>query len=141
MKKLLTFILICVALSSKGQDTTIVLNQALPAYIIRYMMPSVRTTAAKTFWKFKRALEITNAQGTTSVTIDTIPTVTLARLYAISQSAPGGHTVNAPFTNAIAAKRAANSYLNTLCNAVDARLTDERNGIILAGERMKNDNN
>lgn len=144
MKKLLTLILICAALNSQAQDTTIVLNQSFQLRAIEYMIPFAYSIDDDVYFKWRRLLRGTNqaTPGTTALVTDTIATVTLIKLYDLMNQQPGGYGMHTIYNNAINTVRGTNAMLARGCTAVDQRLLAEIAGRRQAGRRKaRQDNN
>ncbi len=127
MKNIIIVLLCMRAFTVFAQDSTKVVNVSLQARIIEYFANVMKDPANDdrftVFLKWRTALRSTKATGTAAVLTDTIPTVVLADMYDIALASEEGFGVAALLKTQIAAKRAANSYLNRLCTNIEDAYT------------------
>ena len=117
--KTLTIILLLFAGTVSAQDSTKVLNVSLQVRVIEFLTPQVRypenDEGFNVFLKWRTSVRASRVTGNTVIVTDTIPTVLLAGFYKSALASPEGMGTAALIKTQIAAKRAANSYLNALC--------------------------
>lgn len=129
MKKLLTIILIiCCSFGFApvfSQDTTIA-TLSIKARLVQNLTPFVKqgydTTYINLLNRWIKKYDVANPpSGTTLVSVDSIAVTVIADCYRKVKSYPqGAAAVGDDFEADIAAIRAANSYLDRLCDAIDA---------------------
>ena len=141
MKKTITAILILVSFNLQAQDTTQVKSLQLMARMIEYLIPVCMNTDNDSLFQvyidLRPTFRVKNPPtGNTLVTIDSIPTVELAKLYNYTLSNNDGLGYGNQMKTAIAPARATNSYLNTLCTGYEAYWSERLNSLRASGRRI-----
>lgn len=126
MKKILLSITIFISLNSLAQSANdsaytkaLALQARLTAIFAPYANNSGNDSLFTYFIKLRAAQHSNFVTGTTTITIDTIPTVELANLYNYVLGLPGGLGFTALVTTQLSAARTANPYLQKLCTDID----------------------
>lgn len=138
MKRILLSFFILVSINSFAQDTNdsaYMKNIPIQARVIFYLTPRTldpsNDSLYSVFIKWRTSLRANPVTGTTTVTIDTIPTVELANLYSYALSNPDGLGAGNIVKSQLTTPRAAHPYLDRLCTAIEAsyaaQLTNAQN--------------
>lgn len=121
-------------------DSAYTKNLALQARVIVYLVPRTldpsNDSLYSVFIKWRAALRNNPVSGTTTVTIDTIPTVELANLYSYVLQQADGLGVGALMKSQLTSARSANQYLQRLCTAIEDAYSAQLANIILIGRRL-----
>lgn len=140
MKKLLILFLF-IPFLGKSQDSTIV-TLSIKARLVQTLTPFVRnnddTAYVNLLNRWIKKYETTpNPSGTLQISVDSIATTVVAALYARALSWPqGAPSVGSDFAGDINTIRTANTYLDRLCDAIDAAFTNELTEARLRGRRL-----
>ena len=139
MKKLLLGLLVLLSATTQAQDTTKVKGLQLPAKLIYFLQPAIRKPDNDSL--FQVAIDLrkqlkNDPQGTTLVTIDSIPTVELANLYNYVLNGPAGFGLAKPMKDQLAPIRLINSFLDTLCTEYENFIAIQLNSTIKQGKKM-----
>lgn len=140
MRHLLTLLLITTALNVSAQDTLHVRNLPMQARTIEYLTPYMANitndSLYTTFLDLRTKFRATRPQGNTTVVLDSIPAFELAALYNYTLSSPEGMGISNQMKNQLTTARAANVYLNRLCNEAEAFWTDRFRLMRLQGRKL-----
>lgn len=140
MKKILLITSLLIGLNTFSQDSTWVENWQLQAGTWRTIAEDFKSNAQFTdfisFIKIFNSFKAANHSDNAPVNLDSIPTVMVAILYekVLFDVAYGDILSN--FQSSLTSKRNNNSFLNRLCNALEARLTSIRSGKKAAGNKL-----
>jgi hypothetical protein len=129
MKKI--FILILLSASSgfamSQSGNSLVTNLQLKAGTIRTIAPVARGLnerySINAFIKWYNQIKAVNPSDNANVTVDSIPTLMVARIYEISLFDVKYDDVRSDISSALTSKRATNTLLDALCTAAEAALT------------------
>lgn len=108
----------------QAQDTTIA-TLSIKARLVQNLAPFVKqgddTTYLNLLYRWVKKYDVANPpSGTTLVSVDSIAVTVIAECYRKTKSYPqGAAAVGSDFESDIAAIRAANPYLDRLCDAID----------------------
>ena len=140
MKKLILSAAILFSLGAKAQDTTKIVNLALQARTIEFLVPMVNQSDEDSlftvFLKWRTSFRNTTPTGTTLVTTDTLPTLLVVGFYDRLLSNSDGYGGVLAFKNQIAPFRTANSYFNDLCTELETGYIQRGIAIRRAGRKM-----
>lgn len=136
----ITLLLSINTFSQSANDSAYTKNLALQARVIVYLVPRTldpsNDSLYSVFIKWRSALRNNPVSGTTTVTIDTIPTVELANLYSYVLQQPDGLGVGALMKSQINSARNANPYLQRLCTAIEDAYSAQLANMILIGRKL-----
>jgi len=143
MKNTLLSLLLLLSINAFSQDTNdsaYQKNLPLQARLIVYLVPMTLNPANDSlfsvFQKWRASLRANPVSGVTTVSIDTIPTVELANMYAFVLQNPAGLGIDALMQSQLVTPRAAHPYLNRLCTALEAQYTAQLANAILIGRKL-----
>lgn len=141
MRKILIAVCILWSFAVFSQDSTIA-TLSIKARLVQNLAPFVKqgydTAYINLLNRWIKKYDVANPPGgTTLVTVDSIAVTVIADCYRKAKSYPQGAAgVGADFESDIASIRAGNTYLDRLCDAIDAAysgiISTERN----AGRRI-----
>ena len=124
MKKQLLSLLIFISAAASAQDSTKVIGLQLNARTIECLVPVVLNPQNEehfdVFLKWRTAFRKNNLKDNDMVVTDTIATTVVAVLYDALLGNPEGYGGIAHMKTQLTSHRAANPYLNTLCNDLEA---------------------
>lgn len=127
MKKVILSICILISIRAFSQDTNdsaYMKNIPIQARVVFYLTPRTldpsNDSLYSVFIKWRASLRANPVTGTTTVTIDTIPTVELANLYSYALSNPDGLNAGSIVKSQLVTPRASHPYLDRLCTAIEA---------------------
>lgn len=136
----ISFFISVSALAQSPNDSAYTKNLPLQARVIAYLVPKTLDPANDSlysvFIKWRAALRGNPVTGTTTVSIDTIPTVELANMYGYVLQNADGLGVGSLMKSQLTSARAANPYLNRLCTAIETSYSDQLANMILIGRRL-----
>lgn len=138
MKKIFFILLIVVPAICFSQDSTVITNLQLKAGTIRVIagqtMVSGDTSITRVFFKWGAQFKPIPPNDNANVTIDLCPTIIVAWIYERLLSLPGGYLdtydYKTDFRTSILSKRNTNSFLDRLCDNLEARFGGEITGIM-----------
>lgn len=139
MKKILLIISLLIGLNTFSQSPWVT-NWQLQAGTWRTIAEDFKSNSQFSdfvaFIKIFNSFRATNHADAANVTLDSIPTVMVAILYekVLFDVAYGDILSN--FQNSLTSKRATNTLLDGLCNALEARLVTMRSGKKAAGNKL-----
>lgn len=141
MKKAFSILIIFISARSFAQDTTKVKGLQLQARLIEYLAPIIMNPDNDSLYQvyidLRPKFRIANPPtGTTLVTIDSIPTLDLAALYNYALSNSDGLSQGNTFKIQLTSVRAANAYLERLCNDHELYWTDKLADLRKAGRKL-----
>lgn len=124
MKKIITLLLIIATLNAKAQDSTEIKNFSLTCKLLEYITPQIVTPDNDSLFQVfldlrAKFMKPNPPVGNDIVIIDSIKTVDLASIYNYTLSNSDGIGYGSLMRNALVSQRAANSYLNNLCNSYE----------------------
>lgn len=143
MKKVILFSLVFISIKVFCQDTNdsaYIKNLPLQARVISYLVPRTldpsNDSLYSVFIKWRTSLRANPVNGTTTVTIDTIPTVELVNLYSYVLQQPEGLGVSTLMRSQLISVRAAHPYLDRLCNAIESNYSLQLTNMMTIGRRL-----
>lgn len=143
MKKILISILLLAsinAFSQSANDSAWTKNLAIQARLTAIFSPQTTNTSNDSliavFIKWRQAQHQNFVTGTTTITIDSIPTVELANLYNYVMGLSGGLGFM-PLLNQLNAARTANPYLDRLCSTYDQQWSLRASQMLLDGYKLQ----
>lgn len=143
IKKLIILFALSVPFVSKSQDSTIVTNLSMKAGTIRLIVGTItiNESSARPFIKWSDTF-IYNppANDNANVLIDTIETTFIAQCYQALLSMSAGNTevddFIGDFKTSIQSKRNQNTYLDSLCDALELSFINSFEAIKQRGNKM-----
>lgn len=143
MKNIFLSIFLLASINAVAQDTNdsaYIKNIPLQARLVVYLVPKTldpsNDSLYSVFIKWRASLRANPVGGTTTVIIDTIPTVELASMYAYVLQNPDGLGMGALMKSQLASTRAAHPYLDRLCTAIDANYAAQLVNMVLIGRKL-----
>lgn len=137
MKKILLAMLIISGVAG-AQDSTIVLNVQLKAGTIRELAfiakESLEDSHFNVFLKWRTSFKSTNHSDNENVTIDTIPTLLVAKMYSVLHDTKGEALDD--LTQSLISKRNTNDYLDSLCTSIEGVDTSKKANRRSLGNKM-----
>lgn len=145
MKKIILLLLL-IPLLSKSQDTTLVTNLQLKGGTIKMAVPflasSTDTAILNTYQKWNEDYTDGSVPNdNANVTISITKTTTVAFIYGVLLQLPAGFLSSGDnfitdFTTSILSKRNTNTYLDRLCDELEAKYIADRLGIISSSNQL-----
>jgi hypothetical protein len=142
MKRIITILAILISTNAFSQtDSTKIKGLQLTARLLYYLAPSIVNENNDSLYQVYIDLRpkfriVTPPVGAALVTLDSIPTVELAKLYQFALSTPEGYSMANTMKNQIAATRIINSYLDNLCTAFEAAWQNRLLVLIADGKKL-----
>lgn len=145
MKKIILLLLL-IPLLSKSQDTTLVTNLQLKGGTIKMAVPflasSTDTAILNTYQKWR--VDYTDGSvpnDNANVTISITKTTTVAFIYGVLLQLPAGLLSDGDnfitdFTTSILSKRNTNTYLDRLCDELEAKYIADRLAITSKSDQL-----
>lgn len=140
-RQLLTFIIFLIPLlgMSQGADT-IVINLNLKYKTIKCLAERTKNSPTeiffKVFLKWRTTIRSSEPSDNSNVQTDTIHTVVVADMYEFLMGTPILKDALTEFKSSITSKRNTNSYLDSLCTAIEARYLAAEEVLKATGRRL-----